>query len=414
MIFNEAPLGGQTVTPSAQLLDLSPNIEMQPNAWDVAMKFESFKSGVWKQQYQYKSFLPALINQDWSWDDPRINVLLERATKALGELNAFTLIVPDVDIFIHMHVIKEANTSSRIEGTRTEIDEAVLEEKEIRPERRDDWREVRNYVHAMNLAVEELQRLPLSMRLLCKTHEILLSGARGARKAPGEFRRSQNWLGGSSLTDAAFIPPHQDDLPDLLADLESFWHNDNIEVPHLIRCAISHYQFETIHPFLDGNGRVGRLLITLYLVSHGFLNKPSLYLSAQLEKHREAYYDALMRVRESHDLGHWIRFFLQAIIETAESGKQTFQRVLALRQEVDGQIMTLGRRTANGHALTRHLYQNPIVSVKQVAEVLDVKYHAANQLVGALVDMDVLQEMTGWQRNRLFVFRKYLNVFREE
>ncbi len=378
------------------------------------MKFESFTSGSWKQQYQYKSFQPARINEEWSWDDPRINVLLEKATKALGELNAFTLIVPDVDLFIHMHIIKEANTSSRIEGTRTEMDEAVLDEAAIRPERRDDWREVRNYVQAMNSAIDELQRLPLSMRLLRNTHEILLSGARGERKAPGEFRRSQNWIGGASLSDAAFIPPHPDDLPDLLTDLEAFWHNDSVHVPHLVRCALSHYQFETIHPFQDGNGRIGRLLITLYLVSHGLLNKPSLYLSAHLEKHRGAYYDALTRVRESHDIGQWVRFFLQAVIETAENGKQTFERILALRQEVDAQIVTLGRRAENGHVLMRRLYQEPAVNVNQVADLLGVKYYAANQLVGALVDLGILQEMTGWQRNRLFVFRRYLNVFRDE
>nr|NJM03307.1 Fic family protein [Desulfobacula sp.] len=375
------------------------------------MKFEKFVSGNWVKQYQYKSFQPALINQEWSWDDPRMNVLLEKATRALGELNAFTLIVPDVDLFIRMHIIKEANTSSRIEGTRTEMDEAVLDEAAIRPERRDDWREVRNYVEAMNSAIEELQRLPLSMRLLRRTHEILMAGARGERKTPGEFRRSQNWIGGTSLADAAFIPPHHDTLPDLLTDLEAFWHNDSIQVPHLVRCALSHYQFETIHPFLDGNGRIGRLLITLYLVSHGLLSKPSLYLSAHLEKHRGAYYDALTRVRESNDIGHWVRFFLQAMIETAENGKQTFQRILALRQEIDDLIVRLGRRAEKAHTLVRHLYQEPVVSVNQVTDLLGLKYYAANQLVGAMAEAGILQEETGWQRNRLFAFRRYLNVF---
>jgi Fic family protein len=378
------------------------------------MKFEAFVSGSYKQQYQYKSFQPAPINHGWSWDDPRINVLLEKATKSLGELNAFTLIVPDVDLFIRMHIIKEANMSSRIEGTRTEMDEAVLEEESILPERRDDWREVQNYVRAMNTAIEELKALPLSLRLLRYTHEILMSGVRGERKTPGEFRRSQNWIGGASLADAAFIPPHHEDMLDLLTDLEAFLHNDNIEVPHLVRCALSHYQFETIHPFLDGNGRIGRLLITLYLVSHGLLHKPSLYLSAHLEKHRGAYYDALTRVRESNDIGHWVRFFLQAVVETAESGKQTFQRILALRHEVDAQIVTLGRRAENGHTLLRRLYQEPVVNVSQIADLLGIKYYAANQLVGALVEIGILQEETGWQRNRLFAFRKYLNVFSDE
>jgi len=378
------------------------------------MKFESFISGTWKQQYQYKSFQPTPINQEWSWEDPRINVLLEKATKSLGELNAFTLIVPDVDRFIHMHIVKEANTSSRIEGTRTEMDEAVLEESAILPERRDDWREVRNYVQAMNVAIDELQNLPLSLRLLRRTHEILMQGARGERKTPGEFRRSQNWIGGASLADAAFIPPHHDELPDLLGDLEAFWHNEAIQVPHLVRCALSHYQFETIHPFLDGNGRIGRLLITLYLVSHGLLAKPSLYLSEHLERHRAAYYDALTRVRESNDIGHWVRFFLQAVVATAEKGKRTFQQILALRQAVDAQVVTLGRRAENAHSLLLRLYQEPVINVNQAAEWLDIKYYAANQLVGSLVELGILQEVTGWQRNRLFVFRKYLDVFSAE
>jgi Fic family protein len=378
------------------------------------MKFESFTSGTWKQQYQYKSFQPTPINQEWSWDDPRINVLLEKATKSLGELNAFTLIVPDVDRFIHMHIVKEANTSSRIEGTRTEMDEAVLDESAILPERRDDWREVRNYVQAMNVAIDELKNLPLSLRLLRQTHEILMQGARGERKTPGEFRRSQNWIGGASLADAAFIPPHHENLPDLLGDLEAFWHNDSIQVPHLVRCALSHYQFETIHPFLDGNGRIGRLLITLYLVSHGLLAKPSLYLSDHLERHRGAYYDALTRVRESNDIGHWVRFFLQAVVATAENGKRTFQQILALRQEVDAQVVTLGRRAENAHSLLLRLYQEPVINVNQAAEGLDITYYAANQLIGALVELDILQEITGWQRNRMFVFRKYLDVFSAE
>ena len=375
------------------------------------MKFEEFISGSYKQQYQYKSFHPTLICHGWSWEDPRINVLLEKATKSLGELNAFTLIVPDVDLFIRMHIIKEANTSSRIEGTRTEMEEAVLEEEAILPERRDDWHEVQNYVQAMNTAINELNTLPLSLRLLRLTHEILMSGVRGEHKTPGEFRRSQNWIGGSSLADAAFIPPHHEDLPELLTDLEAFWHDENIEVPHLVRCALSHYQFETIHPFLDGNGRIGRLLITLYLVSHGLLHKPSLYLSAHLEKHRGAYYDALTRVRESNDIGHWVRFFLQAVVETAESGKRTFQRILSLRHELDAEIVKLGRRAENAQQLILYLYGTPTITVNKAMELLEINYVPANSLIASLVDIGVLQEITGFQRNRVFILRRYIEIF---
>jgi len=360
------------------------------------MKFEEFRSGIHRQQYQYKDFLPAKINHEWSWDDPRINVLLEKATKALGELNAFTLIVPDVDLFIFMHIMKEANTSSRIEGTKTEMDEIVLDENEILPERRNDWREVQNYVRAMNTAIEELKKLPLSLRLLCQTHAILMEGVRGKHKTPGEFRRSQNWIGGASLADAVFILPIHNDLPELLGDLEEFWHNEKIQVPHLIRIALSHYQFD------------------LYLVSHGLLAKPSLYLSAHLEKHRTAYYDALSRVRESNDLGHWCRFFFQAVVETAESGKKTFQNILSLRQELERKVVTLGRRAENGRKLMMHLFKRPAVTVNQVVDLLELQYHAANNLVQALGEMDILKEITGYQRNRIFLFKQYIDIFSEK
>ena len=199
------------------------------------MKFETFKAGQWKKRYQYKSFEPVPVNHEWTWEDPTINTLLEQATRALGELNAFSLIVPDVDLFIEMHVLKEAQTSSKIEGTQTGIDEALMPEEQIRPEKRDDWREVHNYIEAVNTAIAKLQTLPLSNRLLKQTHAILMQGVRGEHKQPGEFRTSQNWIGGSNLSDATFIPPHHDGVAELMGDLEKFWHNEEIAVPHLVR-----------------------------------------------------------------------------------------------------------------------------------------------------------------------------------
>jgi len=375
------------------------------------MNFENFKSGKWMPQYQYKSFSPVLVNRLWSWSDPKINTLLEKASRALAELDAFTLIVPDVDLFIQMHITKEANTSSRIEGTQTEMDEAVLDHNQLAPEKRDDWQEVQNYVQALNEAIDSLQSLPLSNRLLKQTHAILMKGARGERKSPGEFRTSQNWIGGSSLTDAAFIPPHVDELADLMSDLEAFWHNDGINVPQLIRIAISHYQFETIHPFLDGNGRIGRLLITLYLVDKGLLRMPSLYLSDFFERNRGSYYDALTQVRLSNDITHWVQFFLSAVIETATKGKQTFQAILKLRQELDSLIMTYGKRAENAHIMLRHLYKTPTITINQAADILKLSHQAAASLIKKLAEDNVLHEYTGYQRNKVYMFSRYIELF---
>ncbi len=378
------------------------------------MNLKDFKAGDYKQQYQYRSFTPSSVNHSWVWDDPKINTLLEQATQSLGELNAFSLIVPNVDLFIRMHIIKEANTSSRIEGTATGMDEAVLEqEDEIAPEKRDDWNEVQNYIRAMNMAIAELEKIPLSNRLMKKTHAILMEGVRGEHKTPGEWRVSQNWIGGTSLSDAVFIPPHHTDVPELMSDLEKFWHNEDIDVPHLIRIAISHYQFETIHPFLDGNGRIGRLLITLYLVSHRLLYKPSLYLSDYFDKNRGAYYDALTTVRASNDLAHWIKLFLVAVIETAKKGQRTFQEILQVRNDAETALLSLGRRAGNGRKLLELLYVRPYVSRKVVEKYLDISPRAADYLIADFVRSEILVETTGWKRNRMYLFKRYFDLFLE-
>ena len=271
------------------------------------MKIEEFKSGTWESGFRYKYFIPSNINHSFSWDDDVINSLLEKASLKLGELNSFSRFVPDIDTFIIMHIYKEAVISSRIEGTRTNIEEALDSEAPKSPEKRDDWLEVNNYVKAMNIVLEELKTLPLSCRLIRDAHRILLASGRGERKTPGEFRISQNWIGGASIVDAVFVPPAAEKLGDLMSDFEKFLNNDELNVPHLIKIAIAHYQFETIHPFLDGNGRVGRLLITLYLVATGILEKPLLYLSAFFEKNRSLYYDKLTMTREKSDLNQWIK-----------------------------------------------------------------------------------------------------------
>lgn len=377
------------------------------------MQKMDFIAGKRLQQDGYKSFSPSLVNKSFYWKDPKIDVLLEEARGKLGELNAYSVLVPDVDFFIKMHILKEATTSSRIEGTRTGMDEALLPKSEVKPERQDDWAEVQNYIKAMNHSITMLEELPLSMRLLREAHKKLLTGVRGKHKLPGEIRISQNWIGGATLNDAAFIPPHHNEVPTLISDLEKFWHNKTIDVPELIRVAITHYQFETIHPFLDGNGRIGRLLITLYLVDKKLLHKPTLYISDFLQQHRGEYYDSLTRVRNTNDIEQWIKFFLVGVAKTAEQGISTFEEIINLRHENEKKLMLLGRRSKVGLELLSHLWSEPIVSAKKVEKILDVSTPSANTLIKEFEKLKILEEVTGYKRDRLFIFAKYTKLFEE-
>lgn len=377
------------------------------------MDIGKFKAGTLKKQYGYSSFSPEMVNHDWLINDARINSLLSEADRKLGELNAFSMLIPDVDFFIKMHIAKEATKSSRIEGTQTSIEEALQKSTYIDPEKIDDWQEVHNYIEAMNYAIAQLEKLPISNRLLKQTHKRLLQGVRGKHKLPGEFRTSQNWIGGTSLKDAAFVPPHHEEVPDLMSDLEKFLNNDELQVPPLIRIAIAHYQFETIHPFLDGNGRLGRLLITLYLVSNNIINKPALYLSDFFEKHRLLYYDNLTLVRNKSILKEWLFFFLTGVLRTAESSIDTFNAIIKLRQVVEEKkIITLGKRVPLAMKLIRYLYSKPIVDTTEIAEALEVNISTAHRLVQDFENLKILAEQTGYKRNRVFVFEDYIKLFR--
>ncbi len=374
---------------------------------------ENYQSGQYeKSPTGYTYFVPNKINDRWTWNNQQINSLLEKAAIQLGELNSFAKLVPNIDLFIRLHVTKEAVVSSRIEGTQTRIDEALLREDEISPERRDDWKEVHNYVQAMNIAIIKLDKLPISSRLIRQTHDTLLQSVRGEHKQPGSFRTSQNWIGGSSLADAVFVPPHQQYVEELMGDLENFIHNEEYNVPALIRIAIAHYQFETIHPFLDGNGRIGRLLITLFLVDRKILTKPLLYLSSYFEKNKGLYYDNLTFVRTKHDMTQWIKYFLVGIASTAQEATDTLSNVLKLKSKQEEKINeTFGRRSNSAIVLLNHLFKHPIVNVHEVQKVTKLSYKAANDLVNDFLKAKMLKEMTGQSRNRLFSFHEYLKLF---
>ena len=376
------------------------------------MLMNKYAAGNYRKQQEYKSFTPSFVNRQIGWVNPEIDVLIEQGAKLLGELNAYTTIRQDVDFFIPMNIAKEATYSNQIEGTKTELDETLLQVAEINPERRDDWQEVQNYIDAMNYALSRLPKLPLSIRLLKETHKILMSGVRGKHKAPGEIRRSQNWIGGSSLSDAIFVPPSPEEVPDLLSDLEKFWHNKSLQLPDLIKIAISHYQFETIHPFLDGNGRCGRLLIVLQLIDANILSKPNIYMSTFFEKHRSTYYDSLTKVRTDSDLEQWIIFFLNVLVESAQDGIETYKSIIILREEYERKILTLGARTKNAQKLLQQMYMTPILSVRSVEKVLEISFSSANRLLKSLEEMGILTQIRGHSQGRLFVLEKYLDLFR--
>lgn len=377
------------------------------------MDLSDFVSGATEERYEYRAFLPAHIHHPWLISDPQVLQLLGQADRALGELNAFAQLIPDIDFFITMYVAKEATQSSRIEGTQTNIEDAFKKVEDLDPEERDDWSEVQNYIQAVNHSISSLERLPLSNRLLRETHAILLQGVRGEHKMPGEFRTSQNWIG-VSLKNAAFVPPHHDHVPPLMSDLERFLNDPDIVVPPLIKVAIAHYQFETIHPFLDGNGRLGRLMISLYLASEKLLSKPALYLSDYFERNKTAYIDHLMAVRQGNHMRQWLIFFLHGVEETARQSADVFRQILDLKERVEREVLPRfsHRRQENAQALVRQLYARPIIDVKAVTQLLSTTPNTASSLIADLVTHGVLEEITGQRRNRLFLFRDYLALFR--
>jgi len=370
-----------------------------------------------RQRSGYSAFIPAPL-------PPRppvalsgtLQTLLSKADRELGRLDGSIQTLPNPDLFVLMYVRKEAVLSSQIEGTQSSLQDLLAAEAKVfAREGPRDVAEVVNYVKAMNHGLGRLAKLPVSVRLIREIHEKLITGARGSTLAPGELRRSQNWIGpaGCTLAEAAFVPPPPEDVPEALAALERFLHQDD-DIPLLVKIGLAHVQFETIHPFLDGNGRIGRLLITFLLCERGVLQKPVLYLSYYFKRHRQAYYDHLQAVRDAGDWEGWLAFFLRGIAEVSAQATETARRILELRESHRALIAEhLGRAAGNGHRVLERLYERPIISVKEVRTITGTSNPAANQLVQKLTKHGVLNEITGQRRNRRFRYEAYVRLFEE-
>ena len=376
------------------------------------MKLEEYKSGEYVKMNDYKAFIPSKINFNWGWDDTKLDKLLAEANRQIGELNAYSLLIPNVDLYIKMHVKIEANKSSRIEGTRTTVEEDLLDVTDINPEKRDDWEEVQNYVKATNYGIERIRDgFPVCTRLIREIHEILMQGVRGEYKTPGEFRVSQNWIGGSMPSTAVYVPPPHTEIAECLSDFEKFINNEEIDTPDLVKIAILHYQFESIHPFLDGNGRIGRLLIPLYIQSKGMLEKSCLYISDYIERNKDTYYDMLTRVRTHNDMIGWIKFFLEAVIETSKTAKEKFRKVVELTVEMDKIIVNLPVKSDNAKKVINVLYNEPIINRKKLCNITKIKEGTIKNIINCLLENDIIVETTGYSRNQIFTFQKYTDLF---
>lgn len=362
---------------------------------------------------EYQSFMPAPLppNPNIEIDDDMLKSLIE-ANKTLSSLESIAKRIPNMDLFVSMYVRKEALMSSQIEGTQATLEDVF--DPMISENANRNVADVVNYIRATEYAINRLEALPLCNRLIKEVHAVLMGGVRGQEKSPGEFRYSQNWIGGqgSTLKTARYIPPNPEDMINAMSDLEKYMNKEDT-MDNLIRAALIHYQFETIHPFLDGNGRIGRLLITLFLMEKRALTTPALYISYFLKKNRVEYYDRMTEVRNKGNYEQWIRFFLMAIEESAENAIQTIDELNALRDKNETIIKGMGRASKNVMHVFRYLESNPIIDIGQTAKVIGISFNTVSSAVERLLDVGILIQMEEANRNRTFAYEEYLNILRK-
>lgn len=357
----------------------------------------------------YSAYVPPKLPPIPALDMEKLYTLIDKAGIALGRLDGMSMILPEPSLFLYMYVRKEAVLSSQIEGTQSSLSDLLLYENEEAPGAPlDDVTEVSNYVAAMNYGLERLKNLPLCLRLLTEIHGILMKSGRGNQKQPGEFRVSQNWIGGTRPGNAKFVPPPPERLMETLRDLEKFLHDDNVKLPVLIKAALAHVQFETIHPFLDGNGRLGRLFITFILCAEGILKQPLLYLSLYFKANRQAYYDHLQLVRDTGEWEEWIEFFLTGVIETAQQATDTAQDIIKLFHDDRLYIEKSGTSASSILNIHHYFQRHPISNTARIKKVCKVSLPTVLRALTALERLEIIEEITGKERNKIYVYKKYL------
>jgi len=369
------------------------------------------------QKEGYKAFIPNPLSPEppLKIDADTID-MLSKADTAIGRLSGISEALPNPNLFVAMYVRKEAVLSSQIEGTEASLEDILEYESENRPKTLpNDVAEVVNYVKAMNYGLERINELPLSLRLIKEIHANLMQGVRGGDKTPGDFRKTQNWIGpkGCDLNNARYVPPPPHEMIKALGDLEKYMHS-KFSYPLLIECGLMHYQFETIHPFLDGNGRIGRLLITFFLCHKEILKKPLLYLSHYFKQNRLEYYDRLMAVRDIGDFESWIRFFLRGVAEVAKEACETSNKILSLKDRDKKKIIEVHKESSKITIFHEKLFERPIVSIKDIAKIMTTTFPTANNICANLVKLGVLKETTGKARNKLFAYKNFLDILKQE
>lgn len=359
-----------------------------------------------------KAYMPDTLPPNPPIDMVELYSLQDQANLAIGRLDGISINVPDISLFLYMYIRKEAVLSSQIEGTQSTLDDLLMyENNEAVGVPINDVVEVSNYVSALNHGLQRIAGgFPLCLRLIREMHEILLSRGRGSTKQPGVFRTSQNWIGGTRPGNASFVPPPWENIADLLSNLESFWNIDDGSIPTLIKAGLAHYQFETIHPFLDGNGRLGRLLITFILCVDGIMSKPLLYLSLYFKINRQSYYDHLQHTREKGDLEEWLKFFLKGVIYTADQAVKTIQQTLELLEKDRQKIHGIGKAAASALIIHDLIKKTPITDGNKIASMSGLTLPTVNSSIKHLTELGIVTELTGGSRNKIYKYAKYLNI----